>query len=440
MVARRWPPPAGAGNVGWKERLVAGYRNKASAAVSLLLAGALLAGCSQKKEEPGSASGGPTTGAHGTNSAPSSAAQTPAPVFRLTPAGNATAVNPLSPVRISVTGGSLSTVSLTNLEGRQVKGALSADHRSWSSAEVLGYDRSYRLQASAVDPAGAVTSSDTSFSTLKPANMTMPYIQTAAGGAVRPGVTFGVGQVVRVHFDEPIPDRKAAQAALSVQTVPAQLGAFSWLDDSNVYWRTKNYLKPGTRVTITAKVYGKDFGGSLYGQADVSTWFRVGAKHVSIADNRDKMIKVYANDKLIKTIPTSMGRDVRIPGDHGPIDLRTNSGPHVVVGGEKDIDMNSASFGLSKGENAYRTKVPVGVRISYDGEYVHWADWSVAQQGKVNVSHGCLNVSPANAYWFYNFSKPGDIVDVRNTGRNLAEWNSGYWNVSWAKWVGDGAA
>jgi len=418
---------------------VAGYRDKTAAAVSLLLAAVLLTACSQKKETP-DAAGGPNTGAPGTASASSSVPQTAPAVFHLTPASNATEVNPVTPVKIAVTGGSLSAVSLTNFEGKQVKGTLAADKQSWSSAEVLGYDRSYRLQASAVNPAGQLTTSDSTFSTLKPANMTMPYIQTAAGGAVNPGVTFGVGQVVRVHFDEPIPDRKAAQAALSVQTVPAQVGAFSWLDDSNVYWRTKNYLKPGTKVTVTAKVYGKDFGNSLYGQADVSTWFRVGAKHVSIADNRNKMIKVYSNDKLVRTIPTSMGRDVRIPGDHGLIDLRTNSGPHVVVGGEKDIDMNSASFGLSKGENAYRTKVPVGVRISYDGEYVHWADWSVAQQGKVNVSHGCLNVSPANAYWFYDFSVPGDIVDVRNTGRTLAEWNSGYWNVSWAKWVADGAA
>jgi lipoprotein-anchoring transpeptidase ErfK/SrfK len=112
----------------------------------------------------------------------------------------------------------------------------------------------------------------------------------------------------------------------------------------------------------------------------------------------------------------------------------------VVVGGEKNIDMNSASFGLSKGVNAYRTTVPIGVRISYDGEYVHWADWSVPQQGKTDTSHGCLNVSPADAYWFYAFSKPGDIVDVRNTGRTLQEWNSGFWNVSWAKWVSDGAS
>ena len=401
----------------------------------MLCALLLLSACSQKKpplEAP--ATSGSTAAA-----SPSATAQAAPAVFRLTPAKDAVGVNPTVPVRVAVSGGSLSEVTLTNLDGTQVKGALSPDKQSWSASEVLGYDRSYRLQATATNAAGRQFSEDSTFTTLKPANMTMPYIQTAAGGAIDPGVTFGVGQVVRIHFDEPIPDRKAAQAALSVRTVPAQVGAFSWLDDANVYWRGKNYLKPGTKVTITAKAYGKNFGNSLYGQGDVSTWYRVGDKHVSIVDNRDKMIRVYSNDRLVRTIPTSMGRDVRIQGDHGPIDLRTNSGPHVVVGGEKNIDMNSASFGLSKGKNAYRTKVPVGVRISYDGEYVHWADWSIAQQGKVNVSHGCLNVSPANAYWFYNFSVPGDIVDVRNTGRNLAEWNSGYWNVSWESWLSDSA-
>ncbi|HEV2885467.1 MAG TPA: Ig-like domain-containing protein, partial [Jatrophihabitans sp.] len=418
-------------------RVVAGVRGR-TAAVSVMLALLLLvSACSQKKVP---VAAGPTTSAPGTTAASSTAPQLPSTIFTLHPADNAADVNPVTPVKVAVSGGSLSEVSLTNLEGQQIKGKLSGDKRSWASAEVLGYDRSYQLQATAVDPAGRTSTKASTFSTVKPANMTMPYIQTAAGGGIAPGVTFGVGQVVRIHFDESIPDRKAAQAALSVQTVPAQVGGFSWLDDANVYWRTKNYLKAGTKVTITAKVFGKNLGNSIYGQADVSTWFRVGDKHISIADDRTKMIKVYSNDRLVRTIPTSMGRDVRIPGDTGPIDLRTNSGPHVVVGGEKNIDMNSASFGLSKGENAYRTTVPVGVRISYDGEYVHWADWSIAQQGKVDVSHGCLNVSPANAFWFYDFSVPGDIVDVRNTGRNLAEWNSGYWNVSWASWLADSAS
>jgi len=401
----------------------------------MLAALLLLSACSQKKA-PDAA---PPTGSASPAGSASTSPQAMPAVFQLTPAKDAADVNPVVPVKVAVSGGSLAQVTLTNLEGQQIKGSLSADRQSWSSAEVLGYDRSYRLQATATNAAGRQFSEDSTFSTLKPANMTMPYIQTAAGGGIAPGVTFGVGQVVRVHFDEPIPDRKAAQAALSVQTVPAQVGAFSWLDSTNVYWRAKSYLKAGTKVTITAKVYGKNFGNSLYGQADVSTWYRVGDKHISIVDNRTKVLNVYNNDKLVRSIPTSMGRDVRIPGDHGLIDLRTNSGPHVVVGGEKNIDMNSASFGLSKGENAYRTKVPVGVRISYDGEYVHWADWSIPQQGKVNVSHGCLNVSPANAYWFYHFSIPGDIVDVRGTGRNLAEWNSGYWNVSWQAWLADSA-
>jgi lipoprotein-anchoring transpeptidase ErfK/SrfK len=425
------------GGTGGRDRIVVGYRKKAAA--SVLAAVLLLGACSQKKV-PGAAGGQPNASAP--SSASSSAVQKPSTVFTLNPARNAAGVDPLAPVKVAVSGGSLSAVALTNPDGKPVKGTLAADKQSWSSAEVLGYNRSYRLQATAVDTAGRTSTEASTFSTLKPANMTMPYIQTAAGGGINPGVTFGVGQVVRIHFDEAIPDRKAAQAALSVQTVPHQVGSFSWLDDANVYWRTKNYLIPGTKVSITAKVYGKNFGGtgSLYGQADASTWFRVGAKHVSIADDHTKMIKVYSNDKLIKTIPTSMGRHVSIPGDTGPIDLRTNSGPHVVVGGEKKIDMNSASFGLSKGANAYRTTVPVGVRISYDGEYVHWADWSVPQQGKTDTSHGCLNVSPANAYWFYDFSVPGDIVDVRNTGRTLAEWNSGYWNVSWARWVADSAA
>ena len=373
-----------------------------------------------------------------TSSASSSGPAAPA-VLTLSAAKNAVDVSPAVPIKVSVAGGSISSVSLTSSTGTQVKGALTADKTSWASAEPLGYGKQYSLTATATNPDGKQTTESASFTTVEPRLLTMPYIQTAAGGAVAPGVTFGVGQVIRIHFDEPIPDRKAAQAALSVQTVPAQVGGFSWLSNTDVYWRTETYLKAGTKVSITAKVYGKDLGNSLYGQSDVSTWFKVGDKHVSIADDNTKQVMVYNNDKLVKTMPTSMGRHTTIPGDKGPIDLRTNSGPHVVVDGEKNIDMNSASFGLSKGANAYRTTVPIGVRISYDGEYVHWADWSVWAQGNTDTSHGCLNVSPANAYWFYDFSVPGDIVDVRNTGRALAEWNSGFWNVSWAKWLSDGA-
>ena len=81
--------------------------------------------------------------------------------------------------------------------------------------------------------------------------------------------------------------------------MPAQVGGFSWLSNTDVYWRTQTYLKAGSKVTVNAKVYGKNLGNSLYGQSDVSTWFMVGHKHVSIADDNTKQVLVYDNDKLV---------------------------------------------------------------------------------------------------------------------------------------------
>ena len=407
----------------------------AAAATIALLA---LSGCSAKKMQASRSAGNTSTPGR-TSGAPSSSPSVPPALLSISAASGATTVSPTTPIRVGVSDGTISDVSLVNPEGKSVLGRLAPNKLSWQSSEVLGYSRTYTLTAHATNAAGTLTTVTRAFTTVTPNNLTLPYIQTAAGGAINPGVTFGVGQVVRIHFDEPIPDRKAAQSAISITTAPAQIGGFNWMSDQDLYWRTKDYMLPGTKVTIGTNVYGKNLGNNLYGQADSSTWFRVGPKHVSIADDNTKLIQVYENDKLIRTMPTSMGRHTSIPGDKGPIDLRTNSGPHVVVRGETNINMNSASFGLSKGANAYKTIVPVGVRITYDGEYVHWADWSVWAQGNTDTSHGCLNVSPANAWWFYYFSLPGDIVDVRNTGRQLAVWNSGYWVDSWSEWTAGSA-
>jgi lipoprotein-anchoring transpeptidase ErfK/SrfK len=404
-----------------------------TAVATAALAVVVLSACSAKKQ--GSASPVPAANQSTVHSGAAASAVAAPAVVTVSPASGKTGVNPVRPVTVAVAGGRLATVALTNAEGKHIKGTVAANKLSWSSAEPLGYDKAYTVTIAAINTEGRESTTSSTFTTVKPDNLTMPYIQTAAGGAIDAGTTFGVGQVARVHFDEAIGDRKAAQDAITVTTTPAQVGAFNWLSDQDVYWRTKDYLKPGTKVAISVKAYGRNFGTSLYGQADSSTWFKVGAQHISVADDNDKLVKVYSGGKLVRTMPTSMGRHTSIPGDTGPIDLRTNSGPHVVVGGETKINMNSASFGLSKGANAYKTIVPVGVRISYDGEYVHWADWSIWAQGNTDTSHGCLNVSPDNAWWFYNFSVPGDIVDVQNTGRPLALWNSGYWTASWAEWV-----
>jgi lipoprotein-anchoring transpeptidase ErfK/SrfK len=409
-----------------------------SAAIFGLLVGVVSA-CTAKKEAGAAGAGAPSASSSASPGV-SSSPEVPPAVLTFAPQRGAVDVNPTTPVTVRVGGGVLVGVTVKNPAGVVLKGAMAANKLSWSSVEPLGYDRSYAVTVKTTDAAGRAAVETTRFSTLKPNNLTMPYINTGAGQAISPGDVFGVGQVVKIHFDEPITNRHAAQAAVHITTTPAQLGGFSWIGgNQDLFWRTRKYLATATKVNIAVKAYGVDFGNKLYGQADAATWFKVGAKQVSIADDVTKLVSVYRNGKLVRTMPTSMGRHASIPGDTGPIDLRTNSGPHVVIDSEQNINMNSASFGLSKGANAYKTIVPVGVKISYDGEYVHWADWSIWAQGNTDTSHGCLNVSPDNAYWFASFSQPGDIVDVRNTGRPLAVWNSGYWTQTWAEWLAGAA-
>ena len=75
-------------------------------------------------------------------------------------------------------------------------------------------------------------------------------------------------------------------------------------------------------------------------------------------------------------------------------------------------------------------------RISNSGEFVHSAPWSVAQQGKENVSHGCVNLSPANAQWFYGISRPGDVVQVTGTPVPLTGKDTDIpdWTIPWSEW------
>jgi len=80
------------------------------------------------------------------------------------------------------------------------------------------------------------------------------------------------------------------------------------------------------------------------------------------------------------------------------------------------------------------------VRISWSGEFVHAAPWSVADQGRANVSHGCVNASTADAKWFYDLSRRGDIVQVVNTPRKLESQNGWTdWNMSWQQWLAGSA-
>lgn len=407
----------------------------AVAATAVLVLGACSSGHhSAQRTSPvaNSSQSGDATGS------PSSTPPAPAaPAARLTSnlADGAQDVSPSAPVTVNAAGGTLASVTMTNPDGKVVSGAFSADKRSWHVAEDLGYGKTYGVTAKAVNPEGLSVTRTTHFTTVSPPNMTMPYLDTTGGAAIGNGATYGVGFVTSVHFDEPISDKAAAERTLSVTTTPAQQGSWYWMDDQDVHWRPRVYYQPGTKVTVAANVYGKQVSPGLWGQADQSVSFRIGASHISVADDKTKIVTVYQNGKIIKHMPTSMGKGGSTVDNGKTITFWTQSGTYTVLDQANPVRMDSRTFGLSLDAGGYNVLVYWATRISTDGVYVHAAPWSVWAQGNTDTSHGCLNVSPNNAEWFYKWSQVGDVVQVKNTGgAPLAVWQNGDWSVPWSEW------
>jgi len=164
----------------------------------------------------------------------------------------------------------------------------------------------------------------------------------------------------------------------------------------------------------------------------LATWlasiaFTVGASHISIADASTYTMQVYSDGALVQTYPVSMGTP----------ENATRSGPHVVIDKERNKIMDSTTYGLALDAGGYLTEVEYATRISNNGEFVHAAPWSVAQQGNSNVSHGCINLAPERAAWFFDFSQIGDVVEVINGGPMLGPVDGDIydWAIPWETWL-----
>jgi lipoprotein-anchoring transpeptidase ErfK/SrfK len=357
------------------------------------------------------------------------------PALVLSPTLGATEVSIADGVTVSAVSAVLDSVTLTDAENKQVPGEFDAGRHKWRSTGPLAYGSHYTLAATGAGSHGRLTETRP-FNTVKPTKLLSPLLKANNNMMLEERQTYGVGQPIVVDFGEPVPNRAAAEKALQVTTEPRVGGAWRWISDREVHWRPPEYWKPGTKVSVKTNVYGKDLGGGAYGGKDSSGSFAIGQSKIAIADDQTHHIQVFVDGKMVRDVPTAMGRHEQI----GSIDLRTRSGPHVVLGNERVTRMSSASFGLG-GAEAYDSMVEWTTHISYEGEYVHAAPWSVAQQGNSDASHGCLNINTENAVWFVENFGPGDVVDVRNTGVALPLTDGlGDWTLSWADWLKGGAA
>jgi len=337
-------------------------------------------------------------------------------------------INPATPVTVAVQHGTLRDVQVTDAKtGQPVAGALAPDAMSWHTTAALVYGGSYRVAATAVGADQQVVEQSGTVNTLRPAALT-----SAAFRPTGDSDTVGVGHPLVVRFSRAVVDRAAASKALVVTTTPAQPGAWYWMSPTEAHYRAETYWQPGTTLQLDANLFGVDLGKGVFGQANRSATIRVHDSWVAKADGHTKVMQVFHNGGLVKSMAISLGSP-----DHP-----SHIGPHVVSDKKPTIIMDSCTYGVCEGDPGYyKEKVDLDLRISNDGEFVHSAPWSVGQQGSSNVSHGCVNLSPANARWFYDRFNIGDVVEITNSGGpKLPIWDTyGDWEVPWSAWQAGGA-
>ena len=224
------------------------------------------------------------------------------------------------------------------------------------------------------------------------------------------------------------------ESHLVVTTSTPTDGVWNWVRDDEVHFRPSTYWPANTEVSLHADLYGVDFGEGVWGEKDRTVTFDIGAKHVSVADAATHTLTVYDSDQLVQTFPMSAG------SNENP----THNGAHVVLEKFESVTMDSSTFGLAvDSPGGYRVDdVKYATRLSNNGEFVHGAPWSAGQQGSANVSHGCINLTDERAQWFYEFSQPGDVVEVVNSVGGMLSAADGDiydWAIPWEEWTAGSA-
>ncbi|RFS85439.1 hypothetical protein D0T12_10405 [Actinomadura spongiicola] len=349
-----------------------------------------------------------------------------ADAVRLTvsPVGGGGAFRPDVPIAVQADRGTIENVTVS-AAGGAVDGELNADRTRWRSRWTLTPGQTYTVGATAVGADGRTRTVGSRFTTAQVTKTNKMTVEAPYNKE-----TVGVGMPIIMRFDQAVQDRRAVEQALEVRSDKTVEGAWHWFDDKEVVFRTRKYWPAHTKVTLRAHLSGVRTGGDVYGGRNYALDFRIGDSHISTAGEDTHKMVVRVNGKKVRTIPTSMGKG-------GVRKFTTTNGVHLTMEKEDPTVMTSDWMGVSPGSpGGYSLTVYKSVRISESGEYVHSAPWSVGSQGRRNVSHGCINISPSNAKWFYGLAQRGDVVTVTGSNRELEPDNGwGYWQLKWNDWV-----
>ena len=328
-------------------------------------------------------------------------------------------------IEVTVTGGRLVRVSAVNGAGRAVPGILGAGGAAWRADWALPPGQAYHVTATAVNPSGRATRIAGSFRTLTPRH-TFSAMTSLGAGQV-----FGVGMPIMVTFSHPITRKAEVERSLEIWSSKPVTGAWYWLSDTQVWFRPRTYWPARTRVRFEAHLKGVQGARGIYGDANLIQRFRIGRSLVAVASAATHHMRMWWNGHLKGNWPISTGQ----PGDDTP------DGHYLSFSMGNPVRMDSASYGVMPGTPGYyNVLVYDSVKFTNSGDYVHSAPWSVAEQGFSNVSHGCVNVAPGDAAWYYGHSLLGDPISVVGSPVK-GTWGDGWtiWFLSWRKLVAGSA-
>jgi lipoprotein-anchoring transpeptidase ErfK/SrfK len=349
----------------------------------------------------------------------------PPPTLLLTPEDGATG-ELLSTEVGTRTDGQISSVELVSEDGDRIEGSLREDGSSWVPERPLEPTTGYTATVTSTGGSGLTTSDTTSFTT-----MAAPAPRTGTGLYLFDGGEYGVAMPVVVEFVAPVPPdaRAGVQKRLFVTTDPPQPGVWHWVENgSQAFYRAREHWQPGTELDVRIALDGHPTGDGRYGDTDRSATATIGSRVELEVDNGRKSMTVIEDGEVTRTMPVSLGK----------ASTPSSSGRMVVMTRERQTVFDTFDE-LGPGEG-YRIDIEYALRLTWGGEFIHAAPWSVADQGERNVSHGCVNLSTRNARWLFGVVKVGDPVTVRGTGQELAQGNGWTaWDLSWEDFVAGSA-
>lgn len=346
--------------------------------------------------------------------------------LRYSDADGSRQVDPSKPLKVTSKGGSrITDVTATDGTGRVVRGELSADGTEWHSTGPLAAGTHYTVRVSTENGDGAQGRHTIGFDTRPADNLLDVALGPDAG-------TYGVGEPVTAALSKPVKDQRAravVERALHVTSSPAVTGSWYWVDDRTLHFRPKEYWPAHATVTVSSTLAGTQVLKGVFGGAAKPVTFDTGEKVLAVTDASTHEMTFYRDGEVVRTIPVTTGK----PG------YSTRNGVKVVLEKQSFVQMKSSTVGIAAGSSdSYDLPVYWATRVTWSGEYVHAAPWSVGSQGSANVSHGCTGMSTENAHWFFDQVRPGDVVQVVGSeGDEMEPFGNGYgdWNMAWDKWL-----